>query len=136
MPEAVKNISAAIKERATVRSSVAKFFLDNARRMWGLPLDANSDDAVKVEVSHKGEAPVDSIPSAPSVPSASITAHRAIIVLGGILFFLVGAAVGLLVIHTLPSNASPSLPQAPEVIQPGSQQSLLQYLEDRGANRP
>lgn len=147
-----------VKERGQRKKKVQQFFLDNARRMWGLPNNETEDDSVKVEVTHRHEsqapAPAQLQSTQPTAVERTLTEQPSGLterpetlvdldklfkkslpyVLTGILTALGIGLPSLYFINQDGSNQQVIEPQT--VVQPERPGSLLQYLEDIGAHRP
>ncbi len=129
-----------VKDRAAVRSKATRFFLDNARRMWGLPEDTHDVAPVSVAVQHTYNdpppaRPVDPTPTVPDDSPSIMDRIKSGMILAGVPAAVMAAMFAIWAANQ-PVATDPAPPTT--VIVPGDQRpgSLLQYLEDHGKHRP
>ena len=132
-----------VKERVALRSKATRFFLDNARRMWGLPEDTAGDVPLSITVSHSYDGPPQSIvqPAPVAAPATSDSSPsmadriKSALVLAGIPAAVIASLMALWAANR-PVTTEP-VPSAPVIAVPDDRPGLLlPYLEDMGEHRP
>lgn len=129
--ETATEIVGVVKERVKARDAVRRFFLDNGRRMWGLPMDSTNDPPVQISVTQE--------PAGLATPTASLPASEHPLTKVAKWGFIPAALVAVVSSwYALKSEtqAPAPLPQEPASSHIEREGSLLQYLEDQGEHRP